>query len=925
MEPPRQPGVVLAEALPLLEGLLRTISTGVVVCDIEADDQPIVYVNPTFERITGYSADEALGRNCRFLQGEDTDPLRATLMREAIARRETAAVTLLNHRADGSPFYNEVRLAPITRPNGGRPTYYLGLIADVSARVEAETSLSQANVLGSTVFNALEEGLLVLDTAGRVADANPSALRILGLTREQLSVQGWWDRLEIRHLDGAPVAPNDSPGYLAFLDDRRILGVRFLARRGDGEDRLLNFSYQPLRDDGLERPQGLVVSFRDETDRHRAEEQLRRFATLVEISDDFIAIATMDGTVQYVNEAGRKLVGLDSAEEATSAKIRDFFDEPGWHTLVDIEQAAVSADGHWQGESTLRHFKTGESIPVRVNSYLIRDLETGEPVGQATVRRDITAERRVTEDLMRSQERYEAQFRSLPLPTYVWQRRNDDFVLVEWNSAAADLATGGLGPEQGVAASQQYADAPEVLLAFERCWSRRTPVTREQNFESGDTGRSKHLIATYAHVPPDLVLVHELDITQRVEFEHRLVQMTERDDLTGLYNRRYFEQQLDAALGHSKLAVLIVDVDHFKFVNDSLGHKAGDDLLQEIAETMSGRLREGDVLARFGGDEFAVLITDCDATRARAGANHLLSAIRSSVTGVSVTASSGVSVFTDDTRVTASDAIVAADIALYEAKQRGRDRVELYSGQAGHSLTWLEQIRQAIAEQRLVIHGQRLIDLRREDPQPSYELLVRMTDEQGEIIPPGSFLPTAEQFGLIRDIDRWVTQRGIEYAATHNARVSLNLSARSLGDPEMPAWIGTLIARTGARAGDISFEFTETAAVSSVEDARSFAEQLNALGCVTALDDFGTGFGTFLLLKHVPVRALKIDLEFVRHLATSPADQRIVRSIVRIASEAELLTVAEGVEDAGTLALLREYGVDYAQGYHIAKPAPLPD
>jgi diguanylate cyclase (GGDEF)-like protein/PAS domain S-box-containing protein len=914
---------MLAEALPLLQTLLTTVSTGVIVCDMQADDEPIVYVNPTFERITGYAADEVIGRNCRFLQGEETDPLRLTLMREAMQRSTSTTVTLLNHRADGSSFWNEVRLAPVLRSDGP-PAYYVGLIADVTPRVVAETSLAQAEVLRSTVFDSVDEGIMVLDTTGAVADVNPSALRILGATREQLATQGWWDRLQIRYRDGSPVPPSDSPGFVAFTEDRRILDVRFLVRRGDGADRLVSFSYQPLKDDAVERPQGLVVSLRDVTDRERADEERRRFASLVEISDDFIGIAALDGTVQYVNPAGRRLVGLDPGERSANNHVHDFFDEPGRRSLVEVEQPAVRAHGHWQGESTLRHFQTGESIPVRVSSYLVRDPETGDPVAHATVRRDITAEQRVTADLLRSQERYQAQFRSLPLPTYVWRRQDDDFVLVEWNSAAAQRSTAEAGPAQGTIASEYYAGAPDVLLAFERCWSRRAPISREQTHPSNGSDETRHLIATYAFVPPDLVLVHELDITQRVEFERRLVRMTERDDLTGLYNRRYFEQQLEITLGQAPLAVLIVDVDHFKFVNDSLGHKAGDDLLQEVAETMSQRLRAGDVLARFGGDEFAVLLKHSDAERARAVANHLLSAIRSSVTGVSVTASSGVAVFSRDAHVSASDAIVAADIALYEAKQRGRDRVELYAGQAGQSLTWLEQIRRAIAEERLVVHGQPLLDLRGDSPQPSYELLVRMTDEQGEIIPPDSFLPTAEQFGLIRDIDRWVTRRGIEYAARGN-RVSINLSARSLGDPELPAWIGELIRSTGARASDITFEFTETAAVSSVDDARAFAQALHELGCITALDDFGTGFGTFLLLKHVPVTALKIDLEFVRNLSTSAADQRIVRSIVQIASEAQLLTVAEGVEDAGTLALLREYGVDYAQGYHIARPAPLPE
>ena len=428
---------------------------------------------------------------------------------------------------------------------------------------------------------------------------------------------------------------------------------------------------------------------------------------------------------------------------------------------------------------------------------------------------------------------------------------------------------------------------------------------------------------TCVWVPPDLVLLHELDITERVEFERQLVHVAEHDDVTDLHNRRYFEQRLDDALGRLDLAVLIVDLDHFKFVNDSLGHRAGDELLREVAATMGERLHEEDVLARIGGGEFAVLLTACDATRAQSVAAHLLAAIRSSVTGVSVTASAGVAVFTADVQVDASEAVVAADIALYQAKQRGRDRVEFYAGQAGASLTWLDQIRRAIAEDHLVLHAQPVMSLAPRPGPDSYELLVRMVGDDGQLIAPNSFLPTAEEFGLIRDIDRWVIREGIAFAARGH-RASINLSARSIADSSLPGLIGEAIAVSGARPDHLTFEFTETAAVSSVEDARTFTRALREMGCATALDDFGTGFATFVLLKHLPVDALKIDVEFVRGLATSPEDQRIVRAIVQIAGEAGMLAVAEGVENAGTLALLREYEVDYAQGYHIARPGPLP-
>ena len=913
---------VVSEAGELLEGLLSTVAVGVVIADKRVPDAPVVYVNPRFEALTGYPSEDVVGRNCRFLQGPDTDREQVAQLRRALAEGRPASATLLNYRRDGSPFWNEIRLAPIPGQDGA-PLYYIGLLTDVTERLEVQEALAQANAMHSSVFSVMAEGIMVLGADNTVIDVNPAATNLLAMSREQLMAAGWRKRLAPRTTDGEPLTLDRSPGVTAARERRPIHGVRLLVRRGDGSDRLVVVNYEPLVTDEHARFASVVVSFRDITDQQRREEDLQRFAALVESSDDFVAIADPSGTVQYVNEAGRRLVGLAADQDIASLTMRNFFSDRGWQVSQEVVGPAVLGEGSWRGESTLRHFTTGEEIPVRVSSFLVRHPDTGEPWARATIQRDISDERRVMADLLRSRERYQAQFRSLPVPTYLWQRHGADFVLREYNAAAEVLTGGAIAELLGRSASEMYSHDPRILLAFERCWSTRAPFTHEIDYRLRSIDQLRHLIVTYAAIPPDFVLVHTLDITDRVESERKLRTLTERDDLTGLFNRRYFEARLTEALGSQDAAAIIIDVDHFKFVNDSLGHKQGDDLLREVAVAMRSRLRDDDVLARFGGDEFAVLLHGADEGHARTVANHLLGAIRSRVTGVSVTASAGVAVFGAGAVLSASEAIVAADIALYEAKQAGRDRVAHYSGQAGQSLTWLQQIRSAIVNERLVLHAQPVVALDGRDYGPMYELLVRMQDDDGQLIAPSSFLPTAEQFGLIRDIDRWVLKHGLEFAARDN-RVAINLSARSLADPDLVQRVAAELARTGARPDMVTFEFTETAAVSSVEDARALTEALRGLGCNVALDDFGTGFGTFVLLKHLPVTALKIDMEFVRSLSSSASDQRIVRAIVAIAAEAGMLTVAEGVQDAGALALLREYGVGFAQGFHIARPGPPP-
>jgi diguanylate cyclase (GGDEF)-like protein/PAS domain S-box-containing protein len=913
---------VVEEATPLLQRLLTTVTIGVVIADMRATDTPLVYVNPAFERLSGYSAQETIGRNCRFLQGPDTDPGAVAEIREALIEGTAVTTTLRNYRRDGSPFWNEIRLAPVPDEDGSIK-FYIGLLTDVSDRLRAESELARANALHTSVFNVMAEGTMVIAADGTVLDVNPAALSILRHPRDELHGD-WWTRLRARYPDGTAVTPAGSPGTTAARERRGVHGTRLIVRRGDGVDRLISINYEPLIGEAPNDSAGVVISFRDITDFQRREEEYQRFAALVAISDDFVALADLDGAVQYVNEAGRRLVGLGRDDDVTGYTIWDFFSERGRELSRAVATPAVLGEGRWRGESGLRHFRTGQEIPVRVSSFLVHHPETGEPWARATIQHDISEEQRVMADLRRSQERYQAQFQSLPVPTYLWQRRGDDFVLLECNQAAEVLTHGAVKNLIGLTGAEMYPDDPEIRLHLERCWSTQTPITEEMDYQLRSIGGVRHMVVTYVPVPPDYLLVHTLDITERVASERELRRLTERDDLTGLFNRRYFEQRLREALGSRSAAVIIIDVDHFKFVNDALGHQQGDDLLREVSEAMRAGLRDHDVLARFGGDEFALLLADADDDHARTVAHHVLGAIRSRVTGVSVTASAGVAVFAAGAAVSPSDAVVAADIALYEAKQTGRDRVALYSGQAGHSLTWLQQIRSAISEDRLVLHAQPIIALGSETAVPMFELLVRMSDEQGSLIPPSSFLPTAEQFGLIRDIDRWVLERGLEIAARGH-HVSLNLSARTLADPDLADRVAGEIARTGARPEHVTFEFTETAAVSSVEDARALTEALRALGCGVALDDFGTGFGTFVLLKHLPVSALKIDSEFVRGLSSSPADQRIVRAIVQIAAAAGIATVAEGVEDAGALALLREYGVGYAQGYHIAHPGPLPN
>jgi diguanylate cyclase (GGDEF)-like protein len=426
----------------------------------------------------------------------------------------------------------------------------------------------------------------------------------------------------------------------------------------------------------------------------------------------------------------------------------------------------------------------------------------------------------------------------------------------------------------------------------------------------------------------------------RAHLEH----LATHDPLTDLPNRRALETALNnlvttcRANGHHG-AVVVIDLDGFKYVNDSRGHAVGDLVLIRVAELLRRTLRPADVLGRLGGDEFAVLLTDTTPDEAERVVHRVLEALRSGtllVEGsriVRSTASIGLAVFGPDTRLTGEQLLVDADVAMYDAKEAGRDRLALSSGSDPHQIelrerhTWLERVRDALEHDRFVLLGQPILDLRTGEIS-RHELLLRMVAEDGTLIPPGAFLGLAERAGVVGAIDRWVLHRAfsmlrVAQAAGARPQYSVNLSGASVGDAEVLALVEAELATLSEPRGALVLEVTETAAVIDLVRARAFANRLREMGIGLALDDFGSGYGSFAYLKELPFDVLKIDGQFIRGLVHSIEDQAVVTALVTIARALEKQTVAEFVEDEETLSLLRALGVDQAQGYVIGRPALL--
>jgi diguanylate cyclase (GGDEF)-like protein/PAS domain S-box-containing protein len=414
------------------------------------------------------------------------------------------------------------------------------------------------------------------------------------------------------------------------------------------------------------------------------------------------------------------------------------------------------------------------------------------------------------------------------------------------------------------------------------------------------------------------------DVTHQRQMKEQLRHQADHDSLTGLFNRRRFEQEVSSQFEYAQRyrrpgALLLLDLDTFKFVNDSYGHPVGDEVLSDVGASLSATVRGTDVVARIGGDEFAVLLREATELEAVAVAKKLIAAIREG-SKPTVGASVGIAAFDGTAERTPDELLVAADIALYEAKEKGGSTTTLYAGQCSQALTWVERIRSALDENRLVVYSQPIVDLKT-GRLAREELLVRMVDPHGDKIPPASFLPAAERFGLIHEIDLLVLTKAIELVEGGTS-VAVNVSVRTLTDPRYLIALEATLAE-GSDPGCFNFEITETAAVANMSDVQEFARRIRELGCSLSLDDFGTGFSSFTYLKHIPAQFLKIDIEFIRELEKSPADQQLVRAIVSIARGLGQQTVAEGVEDEETLARVRELGVDYAQGFHLGRPTPI--
>jgi len=428
------------------------------------------------------------------------------------------------------------------------------------------------------------------------------------------------------------------------------------------------------------------------------------------------------------------------------------------------------------------------------------------------------------------------------------------------------------------------------------------------------------------------------DVTRARQTADQLIYLAERDALTGLYNRHRFNEELgrmiaDAERHSSRIALLFFDLDEFKYINDTFGHRAGDAMLIRVAGEAAGQVRRNEIFARLGGDEFAVLVPDISDEMLRVLADRItqsIAQVRFQFEGQSLrlTTSLGIAIYPDHAD-NAEDLIARADTAMYQAKEAGKNAWRVYRSDLDQTqqmvtrLSWNDRILHALENNLMDLQFQGVYSAA-DRSLSHFEVLVRMRDKDdpSALVMPGQFIQVAEKSGKILDIDRWVLREAIQMLAEVKSipALAVNISGRSFDEPMLPQFIAEQLKRYGVVPRRLLVELTETSAVSDLHDAQRFIEALHQTGCGVSLDDFGTGFSSFAYLKHLQVDSVKIDGLFIRNLPNEYDNQLFVKAMVTVARGLHKTTIAECVENEETLAMLKSFDVDCVQGYFLEKP-----
>ena len=692
----------------------------------------------------------------------------------------------------------------------------------------------------------------------------------------------------------------------------------------------------------------LGIAIRRKLDESALRDSEARFRALFDNVVDGVYQVTPAGEIVSMNPALVRMLGYEDAKELGRQNVADLFVEPKERERLVGELKTYGRVRNF--EYRLRR-RDGREIVAVENSRVVRDAQGRELYYEGTVT-DITQRKAAERALFNEKERAEVTLQSIGDAVVT----TDECGNIDYLNPVAEQLTGwerrdaqGLPIGEIVRLSDESTGA-EVENPVLRCLAEGRVVQLADNVVL--TSRDGAAVAIQDSAAPiqdrngvvvGAVMVFH-DVSRERQLHRKLAYFASHDSLTGFINRREFEERLSAALRAVQKdpartsAVLYMDLDQFKVINDTCGHAAGDLLLRQLAELLRARVPKNGVLARLGGDEFAVLLVDCsladagdiaESVRAATAAFRFMWQNSSLQVGVSI----GI-VAVEAASDSVGSVMSSADVACYVAKDLGRNRIHVYeerdAAERHQEMQWVARINRALEEERFELFFQPIVPITPDlDAWPHYELLLRLRDERGEIVMPSAFIPAAERYNLMPMLDRWVVSKTLETLAYRGEAdrdpymLSINLSGTTLNDARFLDYLLEKLTAAAIPPATLCFEITETAAIANLEKVVAFMRALKARGCRFSLDDFGTGLSSLTYLKNLPVDYVKIDGHFVRNVLRDPADECVVEAIVRIARAFSIQAIAERVESRDVMKRLGDLGVGFAQGFFIAVPQPI--
>lgn len=812
-----------------------------------------------------------------------------------------------------------------TFDNKGRPIRMRGVVMDITGEKRSETALRASEEHFRSIFDQATDGILVSDIKGHLLDANSAICQMLGYSRD-----------ELLKLTNADIVVPDEVARIK-PETNRLLGgsvVRseWRIRRKDGSVRLVEVSARQLANGNLQ------AFLRDITERTQAAEQMQKLSSAIEQTADTVMITNREGIIEYVNPAFEITTGYRSADAVGSkpnivkSGLQDttFFQEL-WSKILNGESFRGVFINRRKDGSLYHEEKT--ITPLRDSENRITHfVSTGK---------DISERIHAEESVRASEEHLRTIIDTEPECIKLLA---EDGRLIDMNAAGLAMIEAD-SLEQVVGKIMPTLVLPEHREAFQELSKNVFRGNKGKlTFEIQGLKGTRRWLETHA-VPmtkrngKTVLLGITRDITERKTAEERLSYLVHHDELTGLPNRTLFNDRLNQAMieaeRHGRLVALaFLDLDRFKNINDTLGHEAGDLLLQGVSERLLHAVRRGDTVARLSGDEFTIVFADlAHADDAARVAQKILDALAKPLQifgrDLFISASLGLTLYPLDSR-DSQELLRNADIAMYRAKEQGRNNFQFYTSEmtskAFERMGIETSLRHAIDNNELTLHYQPIVDGRHGEV-IAVEALVRWQSSTKGLISPMQFIPVAEETGLIIPIGEWVLKTACAQLASWQTmglpklRMCVNLSVRQFRNLNLVAMVGRALAASALDPADLELEITESIMVEE-QIVIDTLRELDALGVHFSIDDFGTGYSSLSYLKRLPIDTLKIDRSFVTEIPDNADDAAICQAIIAMAQNLGMRVVAEGVESSEQNRFLQRHGCDALQGYYFSRPLP---